>query len=442
MKNYCRKSVIGILPILISSYCFADVIPFDSEQWEFNAKTAVVEEYLGQQSLTLNSGFATIDAEFTNGIIEFDVVFEKEVYQSNKGFIAAVFRLQDESEYEKFYMRPHRMNGEQDASQLIPVYNHWSSWELYWEGHFAPIQFVYDEWMHIKLVVSGEYAEVYAIDMDTPVLSTILKREIQPGKIGVKSDPSAPNGIAHFANFDYTIEDSPTLKNPPELTTAPAGTIMSWAISEPFEASELDGQMTLTESSQEWVEWAADSTAGVMNLAKTHHIDTDPPNKKPGADTVFARTTIVSDKDQTKKLQFGFTDLVKVYLNGKLMYSENNSFGSRDYRFMGLMRYSNELYLPLQEGENDLTLAVTGLFASWGVQARLNDLEGVELNAAGESFAFNEKTTDDSCVASYSADGKLHIPCVDVAGTTYEVDMYGSAPDFNFALDMDSITAK
>jgi hypothetical protein len=185
-----------------------------------------------------------------------------------------------------------------------------------------------------------------------------------------------------------------------------------------------------------------------MNLAKTHHIDSDPPNKKPGVDTVFARTTIVSDKDQVKKLQFGFTDLGKVYFNGQLLYSENNAFGSRDYRFMGLMRYANELYLPLRKGENDLTLAVTGLFASWGVQARLDDLEGVELTTAGEGFAF-DKQTDDSCVASYSANenGKLHIPCVllsDDAGseTLYEVDMYQNQPAYNFDLDVDSIVAK
>jgi len=382
MKNYLKKGVIGlgVLPFLVGSYCFADVAPFDSELWEFDAREATPGEYMGQQALSLNGGLAILDVEFTNGTIEFDAFFESDFFKENKGFIGSVFRLQDAGNYEKFYIRPHRMDGEPDAAQLVPVYNHWSSWELYWEGHYAPIQFIYDEWMHFKIIVSGEYAEVYAgTDMDNPVLSTELKRDIVPGKIGLKSDPSAP-ATAHFANFEYTIEESPELKNPPEFKLAPIGTVMSWSISEAFEASELEGKLNLTEEDdKEWEEWEADLTTGVMNLAKVHHIDSDPPNNKPGVDTVFVRTTIVSDKEQVKKLQFGFTDLVKVYFNGQLLYSENNAFGSRDYRFMGLMRYANELYLPLKTGENDLTLAVTGLFASWGVQARFEDLEGIEL---------------------------------------------------------------
>ncbi|MFK5968930.1 MAG: hypothetical protein QM487_02260 [Candidatus Marithrix sp.] len=437
MKKYLKNSLIATLPILVSSYCFAEIVPFDSDQWEFDAREAVVEEYMGQQALSLNGGLAMLDVEFINGTIEFDVFFESEFFKENKGFIGSVFRLQDEANYEKFYTRPHRMDGEPDAAQLVPVYNHWSSWELYWEGHFAPIQYVYDEWTHFKIVVSDKYAEVYAMDMETPVLTSELQREIKAGKIGLKSDPSAP-ATAHYANFEYTIEDNPTIKNPPESQPAPVGTITSWAVSEPFEALELDSKMTLSAGDGKgWVEWTADSTTGIMNLAKTSVIKSDPPNKNPGVDTVFARTTIVSDKEQVKKLQFGFTDLVKVYFNGKLIYSENNSFASRDYRFMGLMRYSNELYLPLEKGENDLTFAVTGLFASWGVQARLEDLDGLEINATGEDFTFSKSA--DSCKSLF-ANGKFHVPCVEFAGTTYEIDLYGTVP--TFILDLDSIIEK
>jgi len=75
MKNSFKNGLIATLPILISSYCFAEIVSFDSEQWEFDAKEAVAEEYMGQQALSLNGGLAMLDVEFTDGTIEFDVFF-------------------------------------------------------------------------------------------------------------------------------------------------------------------------------------------------------------------------------------------------------------------------------------------------------------------------------------------------------------------------------
>lgn len=364
-------------------------ISFDSDMWTFDADEARVEDYLGRKSLYLSGGFATVEGlDFMNGIIEFDVAFDSEYYNTPgvRGFVGSVFRLQDEGNYEKFYTRPHRNKGEDDAVQMVPVYNHWSTWQLYWDGHFAGTQFVYDEWMHIKLVVSGKYCEVYIMDMENPAMTAELKREIQSGKVGLKVDPSTP-AWAYFSNFTAIAMSDPPLKNPQEAKAAPAGTVMTWLVSDTFEATELEGKNCLTEMDRqdsEWSELESDPTTGVTALARLYSIKSDPPNKNPGDDTVFVRTTIISNRAQLKKLQFGYSDLLKLYFNGRLLYTENNSFGSRDYRFMGTMGYVNELYLPLQEGENELWMAVTGLFASWGVQARFQDMEGIEITTMGQ----------------------------------------------------------
>ena len=56
----------------------------------------------------------------------------------------------------------------------------------------------------------------------------------------------------------------------------------------------------------------------------------------------------------------------------------------------------------------------------------------------------SENTLKDDCMASYSANGKLHIPCVsvlDVFGgiTIYDIKMNQQTKAFIFDLDMDSV---
>lgn len=365
-------------------YIKTDVIPFDSDQWTFEAKDHRTEEYLGEQSLYLKGGYAYIpDANFTDGIIEFDIALDSELYAKDKGFISCIVRMQDVGNYEKFYMRPHRLFGEEDAFQACPVYDHWSTWQLYYKKHTAGIQYLYDQWVHMKIVISGKYAETYYGDMETPVLTSEFKRDIMSGGIGLKADTSAP-GWAHFANFRYVSMSNIQLKSTPEAEIAQPGTITTWMVSNTFDATTLKDKLILTAediANLTWDQQAADPSTGITPLSVTRHIATDPTDTHPGADTVFVRATITSDKDQIKQLQFGFTDKVKVYLNGQILYSENNAFATRDYRFMGTVGYTNELYLPLKKGENELWIAVTGLFASWGLEARLQNIDGVKITS-------------------------------------------------------------
>jgi hypothetical protein len=86
-----------------------------------------------------------------------------------------------------------------------------------------------------------------------------------------------------------------------------------------------------------------------------------------------------SDRDQVKRLRFGFSDAVKVYLNDRLLYAGSDAYQSRDYRFLGTMGLFDELYLPLAAGRNDLWLAVTEKVGGWGVKAALHDMEGIRL---------------------------------------------------------------
>lgn len=358
------------------SYGANQIIPFDSNRWEITAKESKLEDYLGKKSIFFRDGIAFVkDSQFTDGIIEYDVAFSQD-----RAFLAGVWRLQDVQNYEKFYMRPHQ-SGNPDATQYTPVFNNVTGWQLYsGEGYTAPFKFTFNEWMHVKIVVAGNKAEAYINDMDKPVLVVSeLKAEEKPGKVGVLVEEFGP---AHFANFSYTSMSNPPLKGQPKpIKETPAGTIMSWLVSNNFDEKLLDGKVNLTGAEKQGLSWEKLNTerSGLANVARVHGIDG---NKN----TVFARTTIISDREQIKPLEFGFSDRIKLYLNDQSIYNGKDDFGSRDYRFMGTIGYYDEIYLPLKKGKNELWLAVSeGPFVQgrtvggWGVEARFKDLEGISI---------------------------------------------------------------
>jgi hypothetical protein len=57
----------------------------------------------------------------------------------------------------------------------------------------------------------------------------------------------------------------------------------------------------------------------------------------------------------------------------------DDTYRSRDYRFLGSIGYWDSLYLPLEAGENELVVAVSEDFGGWGVQARFPDASGLTL---------------------------------------------------------------
>ncbi len=89
-------------------------VPFDAELWDISGEYEVVE-YLGQNALKLQDGFAVLnEVDLHNGIVEFDIAITEE-----RGFAGLAFRM-GEADYEHFYVRPHQ-SGKPDANQYTPV---------------------------------------------------------------------------------------------------------------------------------------------------------------------------------------------------------------------------------------------------------------------------------------------------------------------------------
>ena len=349
-------------------FCQTESVPFTSERWKMSdSEGTVIENYMGEESLFLKSGVAWLDdLELENGIIEVDINFS-----NVRSFPGIIFRLQDFENFEDFYVRPHQ-SGNQDATQYTPVFNRMAGWQLYsGEGFNVALDYEYDKWIHLKLIISGKKGEVYIGENPEPVLVIHeLKHKTMAGKICLK----AP---ARYANFSYTKTDNPSFRGEfKDPVKAEKGTVTKWAVSSVFNENSLEDKLSLEDSdinSLDWTFLECEST-GLANLARVGRWEQD-------KNTVFAKINITAEKDMLKKINLAFSDRIKVYFNGKLLYSGHDEFRSRDYRFLGTIGYYDAIYLPLKEGDNELTIAVSENFGGWGIKALFEDMEGIEVSA-------------------------------------------------------------
>jgi hypothetical protein len=355
----------------LAANAHAQVVPFDSDRWEIEAKESKFVDHLGRKALYLKGGLAAVrGSQFTDGVIEFDMAFTEE-----RGFMGAAWRIQDFENYEEFYVRPHQ-SGNPDANQYQPVFNGVAAWQLYYgEGYGAPVKYDFNQWVHVRIAVSGRNAEIYIKDMTAPALFVSeLKREVKQGRVGLSAGNFAPG---YYSNFSFTPMNNVQLKGKPKAAApAHAGTVTSWMVSGLLAGKSLEGKYRLTAEDKDKLSWKRldSESTGICNLARLQGVTED-------RDTVFARLVIQSDREQVKKIRFGFSDAVKVYFNDRLLYGGSDIYQSRDYRFLGTTGLFDELYLPLKQGDNELWMAVTENFGGWGIRAAFDDMSGIRIKS-------------------------------------------------------------
>jgi hypothetical protein len=331
------------------------------ENWRFEAEGHELVEHLGRPCLRLENGLAVHpDADFLDGVLEFDIAFSPD-----RGFSGGTWRMQDDENFEWFWLRPHQ-SGNPDATQYAPAFNGIAGWQLYHGPRYTvSISLRFEEWFTVRILFAGGLAEIYVADVNRPALFVDgLKHAPASGGIGL----SASLAPAWFSNVSYTVTDSPPIRGRPDPSEpAVAEAIQLWEVSDAFPRETLDlGNL----GSRGWTALDAEPD-GLADLARVNGLDR--------GDTVFARATLTSGREQTKRLDFGFSDEVTVFLNGRPLYSGDDAYRSRDYRFLGSIGWYDSVYLPLVEGPNELVMAVSEAFGGWGVQAKLEDLDGVTL---------------------------------------------------------------
>ena len=350
-------------------------IPPDSPRWELEGQ-AKATEYKGRKCLSIGGGAATLkDLELRDGIVDVDVATP-----ASRGFFGIQFRIApDGSNAEWVYLRPHK-SGLPDAMQYTPVLNTGLNWQIYnGPGFTGAIEIPKDAWFHMRLEVVGPQAKLYVEDMDKPALvMSDLKSGVQTGGVAM----AVLIGETYFSNF--RVRETPAAPWEPQRPPMPPDTLIRWSLSPSYDALARDLERPLSPQERDKIQWQdveaeppgfvvinryRDSPHPRVTFASDFSKRLDP---QPGMRVVYARTSIVSERDEVRKLSIGYSDDVSVFLNDSILYRGRSAQNFRDPGFLGIVSPENDaIYVPLKKGQNELVLALSELGGGWGFICRL-----------------------------------------------------------------------
>jgi len=350
-------------------------VPADSPRWDLQGE-AKPAEYLGRKSLLLDGGAAILkDFDMRDAVIDVDVATP-----ATRGFFGFQFRLtEDGANGEWVYLRQHK-SGLPDAMQYTPVLNTGANWQIYnGAGFTGAVDIPKETWFHLRLEVAGAQAKLYVKDMDRPALvMPDLKSGVQKGLVALHD----LTGATYFSNFEIrATPDAPWQRHLPPM---PPNTLTRWKLSPAYDALQRDLERPLTAAESAAIHWQdveAEPPGFVVlyRYREAPHLRVSFANDfskrlepQPGTKVLYARTRIESERDQVKKLEIGYSDEVRVFVNGRILFRGRSAQNFRDPGFLGIVNPENDaVYLPLKKGSNELTLAVSELGGGWGFICRL-----------------------------------------------------------------------
>ena len=302
-----------------------------------------------------------------------DAILEADVAVAPvRSFHGIAWRVHGQREYEAFYVRPHQA-GNPDAAQYTPVFNGVQAWQLYHDEHaWAALPFPLGEWFTIRAVFVGFRAEISTgPGADACLAIPELKGSPASGALGLQV--GGPG--YHVSRLAWSPATEADLSTPPPVPSpVEHGLVGSWMVSDAFAESEVARLAVLEPGATAGRRWSRVDAepSGLVNLARVNGLGEE-------RNTAWARTVIRSATARRVAVDIGFSDRVTVFCNGEALFSGSDSYRSRDYRFLGSIGWYDTVHLPLRAGENELLVAVSEDFGGWGIQARLHDTDGIEL---------------------------------------------------------------
>jgi hypothetical protein len=348
-------------------------IPMTADRWQTKENADFLRQLGFYHGLMrLNSGDAVLKGiMFSDGTIEFDI------NTIGRGAPGIVFRQEDEGNFELLYLRPDpACPAFRACIQYAPQTHGVLLWDLFPQYQTrAPLR--ENGWNHIKMVVSGRRMNVFVNDAPSPTLVVgRLEGDAMTGGLRLQ-------GPGTFANFVITPDVVDGLSREPvtDPTDEDRGLVRNWRLST-FSAL-LDGkEPTYNEMPGASQEWKTISTErnGLVNLSRQYGRPVPEPNRA----VAWIKTTITSDRKQTKKVDIGWTRELWVFLNGKKVYADKNLFeqeGARKFPDARCSLENGSFTLPLESGDNEVAVAIANNFFGWGLMMRLTDWERVNLAA-------------------------------------------------------------
>jgi len=344
-------------------------VPMVAGNWNFSPGACEFLSYKSVPAMRLLTKKDTAiikDLPFTNGTIEYDIE------PQDLDFTGFFFRRQDGKESEYFYLRvfagaiPNIMT----AVQYAPIIGGVNLWNLlpYCQG---PASIAKGKWNHVKLVVSGKQMLVYVNDLEHPALEIArLEGNTTTGSLGFDGNaiianmvvtPDATEGLSPVAGFDPFYSDPRYLRQ--------------WSVSQPMPLPK-GRELTNTDLPKEGTAWTkiGAERRGLVNLTRLF-------GNSESRRVVWLKCRLKAPEAQIRRVDFGFTNEVWVFLNGKLVMVDKNLF-DEILRKQPKARCSTEntfFNLPLQAGNNEILIGVANDFFGWGIIARLDIMEGIEV---------------------------------------------------------------
>jgi hypothetical protein len=358
-------------------------IPMEPSYWEYDTSAAEFITYKNTEAVRSKNGMPyqifLRNYVFASGTIEFDVEL------SGMGFPGINFRMsEDRKSADNFYIRSFGPVKPETRTtlQYAAVIDGMSIWDLSDEYQSGAV--IYQQkWNHVRLVISGKQMKAYVNDATKPSLIVPeLESWRDSGSISLSGNViyanlvlklNATEGLNPQAGYISTCNDTRYLrkwKAGPEVDF-PFGKEVVMQL--PSMYGTLN-RSQLPDSTLQWSAVTAESR-GVINLSRMYGH-----KEKDARRAAWLKTSIESDKDQDKILRLGFSDEVWVFINSQIIYVNKNYFGTPQQKNSGRCTIENaEIKLPLKKGKNEILIALANYFYGWGIIARLDDTDGIEI---------------------------------------------------------------
>ena len=354
-------------------------IEMTADRWEANGSLSFAGDAAHPHGvMTVRQGGALLKGvTFASGMIEYDI----DEAADNQGIAGIWFRQQGTGSAENVYLRtdsdcPRSI----ECLQYAPVSQGQVQWEVYPQYEAgAPVHAA--GWNHVKLVISGRRMNVFVNGQAQPALQVgELAGDAAEGGIQLRGDarfanvrvvPGAVDGLAPEATPDPTAGDGRLVRH---WQLSPTSTLARGA---------APAQGSMPPATAAWEPLDAER-GGFVNIARRHATARGEP------DLAWLKTTIVSDRPQTKHVRLGWGHEVWIYVGGKLVFADRNVYYPASQRKPPLGRVAldnGSFELPLATGANEVAIAISDDLGSkqhwgWGFEMRLDDIDGVRLMSA------------------------------------------------------------
>lgn len=291
---------------------------------EINAASADVVEWNGRPALRLESGLALL-----KDLVAGDASVEVDLGADGGCYAGIAFRAADSADYELLYAQPHT-SGLWDALQYDPVFRGTNTWQVFNGPRYQQTaEIPTGRWFTLRLDMAGARA-VARVGAGAPLVVENLVHGRQVGRLGIWTFRPAYFGGLRIAEPDPALAGYA----PARLEVEP-GTVMAWTL-------EGVGQVTAEEN-------------GTVNLARFLA-------PLPGAEAVLS-TALEAPAASEATLRFGFSDQLRLYLDGERIYEGEHTFkgfavpgdrGARGYIEPGMA----VVRVPLAAGRHVLSARV------------------------------------------------------------------------------------